>query len=185
MILASLSNILFSPNVCFYSEGTGDLNIQASCRSLLSEIYSLEDCNYYSPTEYSTNTNLTPIGVSLPANSFKLEFDIKPTSRSTSGWGSSSYLRIGSDEDNGLWVGQGTSAGKHGLMVRPGSSSYFCTDNTVLNTDNHITVIYQNGTATYSCNNETVSASASNLSKIVGASTTVNNHLKNIKVKPL
>lgn len=34
-------------SVYYYSEGTGDLNIQASCRSLLSETYSIQDCYYY------------------------------------------------------------------------------------------------------------------------------------------
>ena len=34
-------------SVSYYSEGTGDLNIQASCGTLLSEIYEVEDCIQY------------------------------------------------------------------------------------------------------------------------------------------
>ena len=70
-------------------------------------------------------------------------------------------------------------------MPKPSGTTQYCTSDTVLNTDNHITIVYQNGTATYTLNGESVSVSASNLSKIVTANPVPNNHLKNIKVSKL
>ncbi len=150
----------------------------------VSETYAIEDCSYYSTTEYKQNTDGITLNIALPST-FKLEYDITPTSRSTSGWGSGSYLRIGADSNSGVWAGQLTSAGKHGLMPKPSGTTQFCTSNTVLNTANHITVVYDGSTVSYTCNNETVTLSASNLSKINGIVPTMNNGLKNIKVKPL
>ena len=67
-------------------------------------------------------------------------------------------------------------------MPKPSGTTQYCTSNTVLSTDNHITVVYNGTTATYTCNSESVSLSASNLTKIVSVMPTANNHLKNIKV---
>ena len=151
----------------------------------VSEIFSIQDCHYYSTVEYSTpSDDGTSLNIPLPST-FQLEFDITPTSRSTSGWGSSGYIRIGVDKNTGLWIGQLTSAGRHGLMPKPSGTTQYCTSNSVLNTDNHITVSFNGSTAQYTCNNESVSLSASNLSKIVSVLPTNNVHVKNIKVKPL
>lgn len=70
-------------------------------------------------------------------------------------------------------------------MPKPSGTTQYCTSNTVLNSDNHVTVIFDGTTATYTCNNETVSVSASNLSKIVEVAPTSNVGIKNIKIKPL
>lgn len=149
----------------------------------LSDETQITDYWYCSNTIYSTDDYAT-VNINLPST-FKLEFDLTPTSRSTSGWGSSSYIRIGVDENTGIWVGQLTSAGKHGIIPKPSGTSQYCTSNTILNTDNHVTITYNGTTATYTCNNESVTVTASNLSKIIMVATTVNNHLKNIKVTKL
>jgi hypothetical protein len=153
-------------------------------RIILQETYSLEDFSYYSTTEYKQNTDGITLDIALPST-FKLEFDIKPTSRSTSGYGSGCYLRLGANSNSGVWAGQLTSAGKHGLMPKPSGTTQYCTSNTVLSEDNHITVVFDGTTVTYTCNDETVSVSASNLSKINGVVPTANNGLRNIKIKPL
>jgi hypothetical protein len=150
----------------------------------VSETYTLEDCNYYSTTEYKQNTDGITLDIALPST-FKLEFDIKPTSRSTSGYGSGCYLRIGATSSSGVWAGQLTSAGKHGLMPKPSGTTQYCTSNTVLSTDNHITIVFDGSTASYTCNGESVSLSVSSLTKINGVVPTANNGLKNIKIKPL
>ena len=169
----------------YVSQGVGDIGFYAVSGNFVTEIYSIHDYWYYSTTEYSTPSDAgTAINVNLPS-AFQLEFDITPTSRDTSSWGSASYLKIGTDGNNGLWLGQLTSAGRHGIMPKPSGTTQYCTSNTVLNTDNHITIVYQNGTATYTLNGESVSVSASNLSKIVTANPVTNNHLKNIKVSKL
>lgn len=168
----------------YSSAGVGDVSFTASVGSLVSETYSIEDCKYYSTTEYKQNTDGITLDISLPST-FKLEYDIKPTSRSTSGYGSGCYLRIGADSNSGVWAGQLTSAGKHGLMPKPNGTTQYCTSNTVLSTDNHITIVFDGSTASYTCNDESVSLSASSLTKINGVVPTANNGLKNIKIKPL
>ena len=168
----------------YSSAGVGDVSFTASVGSLVSETYSIEDCKYYSTTEYKQNTDGITLDISLPST-FKLEYDIKPTSRSTSGYGSGCYLRIGADSNSGVWAGQLTSAGKHGLMPKPSGTTQYCTSNTVLSTDNHITIVFDGSTASYTCNDESVSLSASSLTKINGVVPTANNGLKNIKIKPL
>lgn len=70
-------------------------------------------------------------------------------------------------------------------MPKPSGTTQYCTSYTVLNEDNHITVEFNGTTATYTLNNETVTVSASDLTKINGVVPTINNGLKNIKVKPL
>ena len=171
----------------YTSAGVGDVEFTAKADNgtLVSETYSIQDYHYYSTVEYSTpSDDGTSLNIPLPS-AFQLEFDITPTSRSTSGWGSSGYIRIGADKNTGLWIGQLTSAGRHGLMPKPSGTTQYCTSNSVLDTDNHITVSFNGVTAQYTCNNESVSLSASNLSKIVSVSPTSNVHVKNIKVKPL
>ena len=167
----------------YNSSGVGDITVKAECR-LVTETYSIEDCKYYSTTEYKENTEGIPLDIALPST-FKLEYDIKPTSRSTSSWGSACYLRIGADSNNGVWAGQLTSAGKHGLMPKPSGTTQYCTSNTVLNEDNHIVITFNGTTTTYTCNGESVSLSTSNLTKLNGVAPTGNNGLKNIKIKPL
>ena len=168
----------------YASAGAGDVSFTAGVGSLVSETYSIEDCKYYSTTEYKQNTDGITLDISLPST-FKLEFDIKPTSRSTSGYGSGCYLRIGTTSSTGVWAGQLTSAGKHGLMPKPSGTTQYCTSYTVLSTDNHITIVFDGSTASYTCNDESVSLSASSLTKINGVVPTANNGLKNIKIKPL
>ena len=168
----------------YTASGNGDVSFTATAGEVVSSAVSVEDCNYYSTTEYKQNGDYISLNIPLPST-FKLEFDIKPTSRSTSGWGSGCYLRLGADSDNGIWAGQLTSAGRHGLMPKPTGTTQYCTSNTVLSEDNHITVLFDGTTATYTCNNETVTISTSNLSKINAVVPTSNNGLKNIKIKPL
>lgn len=151
----------------------------------VSETYELEDWYWYSIEEYSTPSDSgTPIDISLPST-FKLEFDIVPTSRSTTSWGSTSYLRIGTDSNNGLWIGQLTSGGRHGIMPKPNGTTQYCTNNTILNTDNHIIFTFDGETGTYICNNESVSVPISSIPKIISVTPTHNNPLKNIKVTRL
>ena len=163
----------------YESQGNGDVEFEFKC-GLLTKNYTIEDCNCYSATEYSSER---PMLIPLP-NQFKLEFDIKPTNRSTSSDGNNGYIRIGEDSNNGVWVGQMTSGGYHGIISKPSSTATYCP--TITNLDwNHIIVIFDGETVSYTCNNETVTTSASNLTKINGLVTTSYEHLKNIKVKPL
>ena len=169
---------MFYKYVYFLGEGVGDLYIKAVC-GLSSETYSIMDYWYNGTTEYSSETTLN---VSLPS-AFKLTFDFKPTDRSTSSGGNSTYIRLGESSSTGIWVGQGTSGGYHGLMVRP-STNHWC--NSLSNTGvwNSVECTFDGSTLTYTCNNESVSVTttSSTLSKINGVVPTSKAHLRNIRV---
>lgn len=148
----------------------------------LQETYSIEDTVYYDTKTYTSDTSLD---ISLPST-FKLEFDLYPKSRSTSSGGVSHYLKLSrTSSQSDIWVGQGTSGGSHGIMVRP-STNNWVSSNTVLNTENHVVVTYNGSVVSYTCNNEskTVSNTVA-FNKLYGVSSTTNGNVKNIKLKPL
>lgn len=169
-------------SVYFLGKGTGDLYIKSFVDSIISSEIYVEDCTYYSTTEYSSTSDLN---ITLPST-FKLTFAFNPTNRSTSSGGNSVYVRMGTSSTNGIWVGQGTSSGNHGIMVRP-STNYWC--NTVSNTGtwNSVECTFDGSTLLYKCNGESVSTSTTiaTLSKINGVAPTSKAHLKEIKLKPL
>ena len=174
-----------SASFSYNGTGVGDVTIEIDYGTLLQKTFVIQDYWYYSTTEYKEDSYGVALDISLPST-FKVEYDITPTSRSTSGWGSSAYMRIGTDSNTGIWCGQLTSAGRHGIMPKPSGTTQYCTSNTVLNTENHITVTYDGTTVTYTCNGETVTLTgASNLTKINGVVPVRNNGLKNITVKAL
>lgn len=146
-----------------------------------SEIY-VEDCTYYSTTEYSTTASLN---ISLPST-FKLSFAFKPSDRSTSSGGNSAYVRMGTSSTTGIWVGQGTSSGNHGIMVRP-STNNWCSTVSQTATWNEVECTFDGSTLTYTCNEESVTTSTSitTLDRINGAAPTSKCHLKELKIKPL
>lgn len=149
-----------------------------------SETYSLEDCLYYKTTEYS-GTNMTTLNITMPST-FKLEFDFKPTSRSSA----SSYVEVGTSTTNCLVIGQITSSGTHGIWVRV-NNNYSSTNpaptSSVLSTDNHVTFTFDGTDCSYTCNSETVTCSkpSYDLEKLLRVAPYTNNKLKNIKIKPL
>ena len=166
----------------YASAGSGDVSFTAEVDSIISSEIYVEDCTYYSTTEYSSTSSLN---ITLPST-FKLTFAFNPTDRSTSSGGNSAYVRMGTSSTTGIWVGQGASNGNHGIMVRP-STNYWC--NTVSNTGtwNSVECTFDGSTLLYKCNGESVSTSTSSsiLSKINGVAPTSKAHLKEIKVKPL
>ncbi len=140
----------------------------------------MADYWYYLATV--TQNELTP-NIELPSQ-FKLEFNLHPTSRSTTGGGGSAYVRLGETSNSGVWAGQGTSSGSHGLMPR-GLNSIWCPSLSVLSIDNPVTITYDGNTITYTCNNETVSTTVSNLTKLNGIIGTNNHRLNNIIITKL
>ena len=145
----------------------------------VSETYSIMDYWYNGTTEYSSETTLN---VSLPS-AFKLTFDFKPTDRGTSGGGNSTYVRMGSSSTTGIWVGQGTSSGNHGIMVRP-STNTWCSSLSQTGTWNSVECTFDGSTLTYNCNNESVTTTTTSdvLTKINGVVVTRKAHVRNIKV---
>ena len=153
-------------------------------RILLQEIYEVQDCWYYNTTEYSSNSPTT-LNISLPST-YTVDFDIKPTSRSSA----SSYVEIGTNTNNCLVIGQITSGGVSGIWVRTNnsySSTNPVTSNTVLNDWNSVHFEFDGTTCTYTLNGETVTCSkpSYDLATLLRVYPQSNNHLKNIKVKAL
>ena len=74
-------------NVYFSAEGTGDINIQASVGSILSQTYSLEDCIYYNTMTSADSTHWT-----IPSNA-NASYNSNGMKLSGSGW-ADSYLEI-------------------------------------------------------------------------------------------
>lgn len=164
----------------YNSQGVGDVTITAECINLV-QTFVVEDCTYYDTVTYTSETTKN---ISVPSN-FKLEFDLYPKSRSTSGGGVSHYVKLTRPSTTDMWFGQGTSSGSHGIMVRP-STNYWCSSLTTLNTDNHVVVTYDGSNVIYTCNGESKSVSNSNAFGVIsGISSTSNGNLKNLKIKPL
>ena len=165
----------------YNSAGSGDIVFSVEAYGV-SDTVTVEDCTYYSTTEYSSTSSLD---ISLPST-FKLSFAFKPSDRTTSSGGNSAYVRMGTSSTRGIWVGQGASSGNHGIMVRP-STNTWCSSVSETATWNEVECTFDGSTLLYTCNNESVSTSTSisTLSKINGAAPTSKCHLKEIKVKPL
>ena len=164
----------------YNSQGVGDVTITAEYMNLV-QTFVVEDCTYYDTVTYTSETTKN---ISVPSN-FKLEFDLYPKSRSTSGGGVSHYVKLTRPSTTDMWFGQGTSSGNHGIMVRP-STNYWCSSLTTLNNDNHVVVTYDGSNVLYTCNGESNSVSYSNgFGVISGISSTRNGNLKNLKIKPL
>jgi hypothetical protein len=122
---------------------------------------------------------------SLPS-AFQIEFDIKPTSRSSA----SSYIEIGDSTTNCLLIGAMVSGGGNGVWNRTNNNyvtQQSVTSNTTLNSDNHITFIAQNGNWSYELNSETLTGSIPSygVDTFLRVYPTSNNKLKNIIVKKL
>jgi len=174
----------------YHSLGVGDVEITASKTvegSLVTETYGIEDCTFYHSSAYTTSdigSATYPIGVDLPST-YELSFIFHPTDRQTSGGGNSAYIKLG-QTDNDIWVGQGTTSGSHGIMVRP-SSNHWCSTISQI-ADNLAKLTYNGTNLTYECNNETVSVTPSSSSLINRLRSVVvvpKNPIKEIKVKPL
>ena len=164
----------------YNSQGVGDVTITAEYMNLV-QTFVVEDCTYYDTVTYTSETIKN---ISVPSN-FKLEFDLYPKSRSTSGGGVSHYVKLTRPSTTDMWFGQGTSSGNHGIMVRP-STNYWCSSLTTLNNDNHVVVTYDGSNVLYTCNGESKSVSYSNgFGVISGISSTSKGNLKNLKIKPL
>ena len=169
----------FSPNVCFYSKGAGDLNIQAGCRTLLSEIYEVEDCDYYSTTTYTSTTEINK--TLLNSTACTVEFDlVKGTSSS------GAYLHIGTDSNNFIGVGL-IGSGYYGFLIQHnGSRETTQTDSSLGNGTFHTVLTYNNGSITCVINNKTKTYTFTQpISKVLKSDCWSSGQIKNIKVKPL
>lgn len=181
--MIKLGNNYFFLNVYFYGEGTGDIYIKSNVGSVLSDPYTVEDCTYYSTTQYSTSS--VSLNISLPSAPFSLEYVIKQTNSNAS----VPYIDIGASSNNRMLVGQYARAGANGLITYTGSqTNYPYTSNPILNQDNIVHFIYDGSDYTYWLNDlspMTVSDKGVSLSKIIHVESGSGGSLRNIKVKSL
>lgn len=160
----------------YHSQGVGDVEIVASKTVegiLVSKTYSIEDCVRYNPNEYNSSTT---VDYSLPS-AFKCSFIIIPTSRNSS----TSALTV-STSNGTIYIGQYSSHGTNGIYTSSGQSTGTVS---ILNTEQECVWEYSNGVHTFTLNGHTVTVNgyAPNTITTLGASS--NNHLKQLKVKPL
>lgn len=172
----------FSPNVCFYSEGTGDLSIRASVRSLVSETYSITDASYYNPNSINADTSLS---VSTIPTNFKATYTIKRAS-SQSGW-----IEIGADSNNLLFFGVDSGNGAIGIYVKKNGSyeTYQRNSSNIApaNTDTLVEYSYNNGVQTLKVNGTTVTLTNSTITSrnYVAYSAHNGTIIKELIIKPL
>ena len=166
----------------YASAGSGDVSFTATVGAISSETYSLEDCTYYSTTQYSDPG--ATLNIALPSH-FSLEYIIKQTDSSKS----VPYLDIGDTTNNRMLVGQYARAGGNGLIVyKSSSTTYAYTSNPTLNQDNTVHFTYDGTDYTYWLNDltpMTVSDKGVTLTKLIHIEAAWGGYLKNIKIKPL
>lgn len=136
----------------YASTGTGDHSFEARVGSLVSEIYTLEDCFMYRNSLSQT----TGLSIQLPSD-FEMSFNLKRTNGTTNNYGLG-YILL-NDGSRTYYVGEWGSLGQNGLLIRNnGSSSNIvnerCTD-IANNTPTNIYYEYDNGLHTYMKDNET------------------------------
>ena len=172
---------MFYKYVYFLGEGVGDLYIKAVC-GLFSKTYTLEDCTYYSTTEYTTSP--ATLNIPLPSH-FSLEYVMKQTDSSKS----VPYLDIGDSTNNRMLVGQYARAGGNGLIVyKSSSTTYAYSTNPTVNQENTVHFTYDGTDYTYWLNSltpMTVSDKGVTLTKLIHVENGAGGYLKNIKIKPL
>ena len=159
--------------------GAGDLSFTATDGSILSQTYSLEDCEYYNTSTYSSETTVNlPITAST---SCKVEFDLIKT-QSTTG----AFIRVGDDGNNCLQVGL-LGSGNYGFMVQHNGSTVTSQYSTNLSNGTFHTVLtYDNGSITYVINNQTKTYNYTQpLTKLLNYAIWNNGTIKNMKIKPL
>ena len=166
----------------YTSAGSGDIVISAECSSL-TQTYELEDCTYYSTTEYSGTSGAT-LNIPLP-NHFTLEYILKQTNTSSS----VPYLDIGNASNDRMLVGQYARAGSNGLIVyKSSSTTHAYGTNTTPNQDNTIWFKWDGTKYYYKLNTGNVmevSNANVTLSKLIHIEAGIGGSLRNIKIKPL
>ena len=157
----------------------GDLYIQCSDGNLLSEIYSIEDCERYDPSSHTSGAD-----VNLPifsTTACKIEFDFTKGAS-----GSGAYLSIGDDGNNYWGIGL-LGSGTYGLFLQHNNVRVTTqTQSGLGNGTYHVEFEYNNGSATCKINNKTFTYTYTQpLTKIISYAVWSSGSIKNIKIKPL
>ena len=167
----------------YASAGSGDVSFTAEADSIISSEIYVEDCTYYSTTQYSTSS--VTLNINLPSAPFSLEYVLKQTNSNAS----VPYIDIGASSNNRMLVGQYARAGTNGLITYTGTqTNYPYTSNPTLNQDNSVHFTYDGSDYKYWLNDlspMTVSDKGITLSKIIHSESGSGGYIKNIKVKPL
>lgn len=156
--------------------GVGDLNIKAECR-LLIQTFSIEDCDYYSTTVYSSTVDLNK--TLLNVTGCTVEFDLVFN-------GGGAYLDVGTDTNNYIGVGS-VGSGYYGFLLQHNNARETSQFDTGLGTGTyHAVLTYDNGSITSVINNKTKTYTFTQpIDKILKTNCWGGSQLKNIKVKKL
>ena len=163
----------------YASTGAGDLSFTASVGTISSEIFSLEDCDYYSTTTYSSSTDINK--AMLNTTACTVEFDLVKSASS-----SGAYLHCGTDSNNYIGIGL-VGSGSYGILVQHNGSRVIDERSSGLSNGTFHTVFtYNNGSMSCTINNITKTANYTQpVSNVLKADCWSSGQIKNIKVKKL
>lgn len=156
----------------YASTGVGDIQVYAKVRTLVTEIYAIEDCaKYYGQTFSSTvNANL-----SLP-NNCSIEFILNSNSSTSN---NAVYLKF---DNASKFVGK-TGSSSRAIMVYDGSNHEL---NTLpVSTDTTYIVEWINNVCTFKSGTDSITFNMTNPTLLELINATSNGKLKNLKIKPL
>ena len=146
---------------------------------MVSKIYDIEDCEYYSTTLYSSDVSLNiPV---TSKNACTVELDIIK-SASNNG----AFLMCGTDSNNYIGVGL-MGRGYYGFILQHNNTRVTTqTDTNLINGTFHAVLTYDNGSITSVINNKTkIYTYTQPIDYILGTWCRNSGQIKNIKVKPL
>lgn len=179
---------MLEPNLEVWSDAPVITSTQSSIlyvsdtklRILLSEIYAIEDCEYYNTNTHSTPDEIVNILITS-YNQCKVEFDLTK-SQSDSG----AFVRLGDDGSNCLQVGL-LGSGTYGFMIQHNARTVSNKYTTGLNNGTFHTVLtYNQGSITCTINNQTFTDTYTQpLTKLISYHPWNNGNIKNMKIKPL
>ena len=163
----------------YSSSGAGDVSFTAEVGSLVSEIFELEDCDYYNANTISTATLLNKSLLNTTACT--IEFDL-----TKGGSGSGAYIEFGDDSNNYIGVGL-IGSGAYGFIIQKNGSRVTNQNKSGLSNGTFsVEFTYDNGSITCVINNQTLSYTHTQaISKILNAQVWSSGSVQNIKVKAL
>lgn len=160
----------------YYSEGVGDIEFKAVKGTLVSEIFSIEDCLRVFPNSYTSQVS---VNLSLPTN-WQIQFILNSSSYNTSGSRENvCYVRF--DSSSGGYVGKGATTSRN-ITCSPINKTL----NTIpIDTDVEYILTKVNNVLTLTDGTDTVSGSTTSCTNLNHFKATSDGIVKNIRVKPL
>lgn len=147
----------------------------------LTKTYSIRDGIYYNSNAISSSQSLSI--ANIPTN-FKLLFKVNTKSSSTS---NSAYLKLGSNANNCIFIGQLGDNGASGIWVRVNGTNVVQNHSVILPVgENLIEYSYDNGVQTFKHETDSITVNNSQItSRSYLESFITNNYVKELLILPL